>query len=142
MGCTESVHDRKSRSRESAMYHHKRQPRDPIYARPPVQPTWPETSHYAPNYPIYPFEAAPTPAPRVTHSLAPFPAVFVPRFLERFERTSQPPRPIQPQLRRKISIPKKQVHFNLPSRSPTHRHAPRTPSQVSPGLAYPMPPKD
>ncbi|KAF2446008.1 hypothetical protein P171DRAFT_484661 [Karstenula rhodostoma CBS 690.94] len=114
------------------MLYHERQTRG--HARPPVQPRWPDNAHYAPNYPIYPLKSAPAPLLRVPLAPAPAPApdadVFVPRLLERFERMSPPPWPIEPQLRRKVSIPKKQVSFNLPARSPTHRHPPHKPSQA------------
>ncbi|KAK7180906.1 hypothetical protein DPSP01_000624 [Paraphaeosphaeria sporulosa] len=118
------------------MYRHERPSRDPMSNRLPLQPRWPENARYAPNCPIYPLKATPAPAPVPCIDGLPFAsspyaaAVFTNEISQYFARTSLPPRPIQLQTRRKISIPKKQVHFNLTPRSPPQNHPPRRASQV------------
>ncbi|KAL5442111.1 hypothetical protein PMIN06_009149 [Paraphaeosphaeria minitans] len=122
------------------MQRRERQPRDPMYTRTPAHARWPEKAQYAPNYPIHSLKVVTTPAPAPAPVLripiapvAPAPyasAVFATGIPQYFARTSPPRRSIQPQVRRKISFPKKQVHFNLPLRSPPHRYPPRRASQA------------
>lgn len=113
------------------MEHPERQLRDRAQLHPPVLPRWPGNAQYAPGFPIYPL--VPVSVPTIHISIAPVSCakLFV---LKNAKRPDGPPPPLRHMsspLRRKISIPKKQVHFKLPAPSSSEDRVAGKSKQVS-----------